>query len=339
MSDAKLYTDTHLERLVVIKSLKDGIDQKRILDELAALQAIRSKHVVQVYDIIRDDTGAVAAIIEEYIPGVDLSSAPAPKDATGFLKLIYPIAEGISDIHSHDRIHRDVKRQNMKYDAEGCLKIFDFGLARESGADSSTIGFVGTPGYMAPELYKQDALGKTNFTQAVDVFAFASTALALVLSKLPTQMIQKPPVLPCAAADFSKLPLAVPIEIAAMLNNCLDADETKRPAMCDITSLIGKHLLRDQHRALLISGGSTYTLDMNKKVVQLSVAGQGALDIKYDGLDFVVTSLTGDVLINNRTVAVGYVLPGSCVIVLGAAHLGTRRTFITVDVSHPEVAL
>jgi serine/threonine protein kinase len=86
MSDAKLYTDTHLERLVVIKSLKDGTDQKRILDELAALQSIRSKHVVQVYDIIRDDAGAVAAIIEEYIPGADLSSAAAPKDAIEFLK-------------------------------------------------------------------------------------------------------------------------------------------------------------------------------------------------------------------------------------------------------------
>ena len=63
MSEAIVCTDTHLERQVVVKSLKPGADSKRILDELAALQTIRSKHVVQIYDVIRDAKDNVVAIV------------------------------------------------------------------------------------------------------------------------------------------------------------------------------------------------------------------------------------------------------------------------------------
>ena len=76
MSDAILCVDQHLERRVLIKSLKAGINQKRLLDELAALQAIRSKHVVQIYDVIRDKKGRMTAIVEEYLSGTDLSVRP-----------------------------------------------------------------------------------------------------------------------------------------------------------------------------------------------------------------------------------------------------------------------
>jgi eukaryotic-like serine/threonine-protein kinase len=74
MSDTIVCTDLHLERTVIVKTLKPGADSKRILDELAALQAIRSKHVVQIYDVIRDSKGNIEAIVEEYLPGNDLTS-------------------------------------------------------------------------------------------------------------------------------------------------------------------------------------------------------------------------------------------------------------------------
>ena len=48
MSDTMLCFDSHLRRQVVFKTLKPGTSQKRILDELAALSAIRSDHVVQL---------------------------------------------------------------------------------------------------------------------------------------------------------------------------------------------------------------------------------------------------------------------------------------------------
>ena len=44
--------DSHLQRRVIIKRLQEGIEERRLLDEQRALAKLRSKHVVQLYDII-----------------------------------------------------------------------------------------------------------------------------------------------------------------------------------------------------------------------------------------------------------------------------------------------
>jgi eukaryotic-like serine/threonine-protein kinase len=337
MSDTIVCTDLHLERTVIVKTLKPGADSKRILDELAALQAIRSKHVVQIYDVIRDSKGNIEAIVEEYLPGNDLTSVRIPNNPDDFLRLAYPIAEGIADIHAHNRVHRDIKRQNMKYDAEGCLKIFDFGLARDTTIAASTMGEIGTPGYMAPELFEATKGGRVKFDAAIDTYAFGATLLAIALGSLPSKMRKTPPVLPCAEADFSKLSIALPAPIAAILNQCLERNANTRPKIAAVTELLGKHLLRDQHRALLVNGNTIHMLDASKRAVRLAVQGRGSLIIRYDGLQFVASEVNGHVSINNLLAVDGFILPGSCVIVLGSQR--GSQTFVTVDVSHPEVLL
>jgi serine/threonine protein kinase len=339
MSSAVLCDDGHLARPVVIKSLKEYVNQRRILDELQALQGIRSKHVVQVYDVITESDGSIGAIVEEFIPGDELTTVKPPQSSDEFCRLAYPIARGIAHIHAHGIIHRDIKRQNMKFDAEGCLKIFDFGLARrDDPEDASTIGAWGTPGYMAPELYQADAAGKVSFSSAIDIYAYGATMLALMRGSLPREMRQQPPKLPCADADFSAYSF-IPSDLAQLMNATLAIVPSIRPPMAQIADRIGAHLLRDRHRALLISNGQPYELHSKRRKVQLSVAGRGSADIAYNGLEFFITALSGNVAINNMAVTVGHRLPGSCVIALGDASLGTRRTFITVDVSHPEVML
>lgn len=338
MSHAIQCDDEHLERKVLVKSLMVGAEPARILDELAALQSIRSKHVVQIYDVITDAAGEPVGIVEEFIPGDDLTLFNTPTTVDEFLKVLYQIAEGIRDIHAHGVIHRDIKRQNMKFDAERCLKIFDFGLARDE-ANASTIGEKGTEGYMAPELFVTSSHGKVLFTPAVDVFAFAATALAIMLGKPPKGLRESPPVIPCSDADFTKLALAIPADVAHELNRCLSLDPLDRPTMDEVARLIERNLLRDQHRALLVSGGATYTLSAAQRIVEIAVKDRGAIKIEYDGQKFVVTFADGDVAINNMGVSAGFELPGSCVIALGAPELKSRRVYITVDVSHPEVTL
>lgn len=341
MSHAIVCEDVNLERKVLIKSLQDGIDPGRLLDELSALLEIRSKHVVQIYDVILGKDGNVAAIVEEYLPGKDLSSLSAPASADAALRLLYPIAEGISDIHAHNRIHRDIKPINMKYDAEGCLKIFDFGLARIDGIDASTIGIVGTPGYIAPELFLADAHGKVEFTKAVDTFAFGASALRLLSGKLPPQLRKLPPTLGGPALDFASLPIGLPANVAAVLTACLSNNPAARPMMNDVKKTIASHLLKGRHRALLVHGSQKYEISSakTKTSAKISSAGKGGLEITYDGFNFVISNISGDVYVNNSPAVNGSNLPGACVIVLGSPALGYQRVSITMDVSHPEVTL
>jgi serine/threonine-protein kinase len=338
MSEAYHCKDTHLDRDVLIKRLQPGTDPKRLLDELSALQTIRSKHVVQIYDLIIDDAKAPIAIVEEYLTGKDVTSCAPASTAAEFLVLIYPIAEGIADIHAHKRVHRDIKPVNMKLDAEGCLKIFDFGLSRIDGVDASTIGIAGTRGYIAPELVVGDD-ELVEFTPAVDTFAFGATALYLAVGALPADLKKLPPVLPCSAADFASLKFLLPKELAETLNRCLASSPAERPKMSDVCKLIALQLLHDEHKAILTSGENTYALDRKTRTVNLSAANRGSLRITYDGYRFSASNVQGDVSINNKVIADGYVLPGACVIILGNVNLGSARTFITVDVSHPEVGL
>jgi serine/threonine-protein kinase len=339
MSEVTVCTDTHLDRKVLIKNLKAGTDTRRLLDEIRALQAIRSKHVVQIYDVISNDRGEVAAIVEEYLPGNDLAVHPLPNDANEFLRLAYQIAEGIADIHCHKRVHRDIKPINMKFDAEQCIKIFDFGLARLEDVDASTIGVVGTRGFLAPELFRGDSKNTVTFTKAVDTFAFGSTALYLAVGALPASLKKMPPAIPNGEVDFSKAKFELPVRIVRKLNDCFALDPDDRPSMEEVTATIGAHLLHNRHRALIIEGARVHKLDASSPVVTLNSGALGSLRLTYDGLEFRASEVTGAVYVNNVQIADGHKLPGSCVITLGAPPLLNSRVNFTVDVSHPEVSL
>jgi len=103
------------------------------------------------------------------------------------------IAKAMEYIHSKQLIYRDLKPENIGFDADGNVKIFDFGLARvgfweddnNSASESRNNSWrnmttrVGTPKYMAPEV----ALGDTNYGFAVDVYSFSLILWQLVTNR------------------------------------------------------------------------------------------------------------------------------------------------------------
>ncbi len=328
------YQDIILERPVAIKIMPGGNNRHRILDELSALLKMRSKHVVQVYDLFPMGNDGDLAIVQEFIFGRDLFDAGlAPKTTNDFLKLIWQIAAGITDIHALGIIHRDIKPNNMKIDPEGVIKIFDFGLAREDGPNASTLGFVGTPGFAAPELFQY----QVQFTCAVDAYAFGATALYLGLQDLPMELKHSPPIL-SNQQYFNLLPFYLADEIKAVLQACFSPVSVQRPAMQAVRDLLAKHLLHDKHRALIVHNGNPSYLDAFNRSVELR-SNMGVVTIEYDGFYFRVKNVSGNVFVNNKQSVVDDVLPGACVVTLGAPEMRNTRVYITFDLSHPEIVL
>lgn len=77
--------------------------------------------------------------------------------------LVKDISGAIKYLHSIGVVHRDLKPENLIYshkeDNKGCIKITDFGLAKFKEGGEKMATACGTPGYVAPEVLKNESYG------------------------------------------------------------------------------------------------------------------------------------------------------------------------------------
>lgn len=333
-SIADLYFDTNLERNVIIKKIQDPSEVDRLLDEIEALQKGKSKHLVQIYDIIFDK-GKPVAIIEEFLPGDDLLNFNyIPSDTQRYLKVLYQLAKGLSDIHACDIVHRDFKPNNVKFDSEQILKIFDFGLAKND-IPASTVGLIGTKGFMAPELFWSPPM----IDKPVDCYAFGCTAYLLASKKPPNCALSMPPVARERSESIKNYVNITNHELLSLIDKCLEVDPNNRPTMQEICDSLEKELLYGRFKATLTYGGNTLELSEVDSGVKVSGGDNDSAIIRYDGYNFIATEVNGNVYVNNTKINSDFNFFGSAVITLGHPNLKAYRRYITFDISHPEVVL
>ena len=328
MGEVNECIDLNLGRKVMLKRVLKPSDMPRLLDEQKALIKLRSKHVVQLLDVVKFSwkSREITCLVLEHIEGSDLDKLSFKPDLD-YQKMLWQVASGLSDIHQSGVIHRDIKPQNIRKDKFGVIKIIDFGLARETGIDAKTKSITGTLGYMAPELYGTATI---SFSPAVDTFAFGWTALALLgLGPKP----EKAKAIPKGAvlATFKNLNPT----IASVIESCLELAPVSRPAMSEVAASLGQDLLRDCHRANIVRDGTAVFELHSKNRTATITSAVGKIAIQYDGTKFFISHVTGDVFVNNKAVAAGAVMLSSCLITIGT---GASRAFLTFDVSNPEIS-
>lgn len=322
--------DKHLSRMVVLKRVKRISDFRRLMDEKKALLLLRSKHVIELIDVVEFDylgTNEHGLILEQVI-GSDLAEGSLDCDDK-FWRTLWQIADGISDIHSGGVIYRDIKPCNIRIDSSSVVKILDFGLSRQIGKDDKTRSLAGTIGYMAPELIGKQTIA---FTSAIDVYAFGITAITLLKNSGAIRLAGKAP----SPGVDELIPLFLDGALAETVAACVSHDPTSRPSMQEVRDLLAKRLLKGRHRACVVQGGSTYELNAKTPSINLKTS-VGSISIKYDGLAFVVDQVSGDVFINNQRAAQSVEMPTTCVLTFGVG--SGLRAFSTFDVSRPEVVV
>jgi len=150
--------DRETGETVALKLLKPEIasDQamiERFKNELLFARKITHKNVCRMYEFNR--VGGVAYTSMEFVEGESLRSVlnrfgglPQRKA----VNLALQICSGLKEAHAQGIVHRDLKPENIMVDANGNVKIMDFGIARSMEALTRLTGsMVGTPQYMAPE--------------------------------------------------------------------------------------------------------------------------------------------------------------------------------------------
>jgi serine/threonine protein kinase len=170
--------DTQTNKQVVLKAFTRSLSGNAIQaydKERKSLERLENGHGVLIpHD--RFEYEGYFFIVTEYQSGGTLRNLlnRKPKPATTeIMEIFSQIAEAIDYIHERKVVHRDIKPENIVYSvADGKIKPFitDFGVSVILASTQSSFRTheIGTPRYMAPELWDTNARG----TKAVDIYAF-----------------------------------------------------------------------------------------------------------------------------------------------------------------------
>ncbi|HNR92276.1 MAG TPA: protein kinase [Dokdonella sp.] len=182
--------ESSLNRYVAIKVLADSLAhdegvKERFLREARSMAALNDPHIIQIY-FIGEDEGQTYFVME-FVEGESLGSLLKREHkvpVASAAKIVYQTALGLATAHDKGVIHRDIKPGNLMISSRGAVKIADFGIALSnqdlSKKLTSTGEFVGTPGYLSPEV----CLGRT-VDQRSDIFSLGIVLFEMLAGRMP----------------------------------------------------------------------------------------------------------------------------------------------------------
>ncbi|MEV6015722.1 MULTISPECIES: serine/threonine-protein kinase [unclassified Streptomyces] len=183
--------DEMIGRSVAVKLLlsqdADPTAAARFRLEAQTAGLLNHRHVVGVLDFGAYDNRLflVMELVEgDSLAGVLTSAGTLPADRVA--RIAAEAAAGLAAAHQQGIVHRDIKPGNLLLDAEGGVKIGDFGIARfmddPAGGLTATGQIVGTSLYLAPER----ALGKTAGPPS-DMYSLGCVLYQLLTGRPPFQ--------------------------------------------------------------------------------------------------------------------------------------------------------
>jgi peptidoglycan hydrolase-like protein with peptidoglycan-binding domain len=163
--------------------------RERFLDEARTLARLdRTPAIVRVHDFLEDNGTAymVMALVEgENLNKRLLREGRLAPEAVE--RLLFPLLDGLEEVHGIGFLHRDIKPANIMVDARGRPTLIDFGAARAAMAGrSTTMTAIFTPGYAAVEQYTSAKLGPWT-----DIYGISATLYHAITGKIPPSSIDR----------------------------------------------------------------------------------------------------------------------------------------------------
>jgi len=177
--------DTTLDREVALKILHPPLLADRrfvhnFRQEAKTLAALRHPHIITIYEVGEFDGRIFIAM--ELARGASLARAIASRQRIPWLEtlaLLKPVCEALDYAHEQNIVHRDLKPANILIDKQRGALLTDFGfaklLAENAASMSMSGGIVGTPGYIAPEVWENNAADAP-----VDIYALGCIAYEML---------------------------------------------------------------------------------------------------------------------------------------------------------------
>ncbi len=258
---ASIYRGRYQSSPVAIKHLKrEHLRSEAALEdfecEVKIMASLHSPYVVTLYGYCIEPPYPYY-IVMEYMPKGSLRDAL--KSSSGVfltwglkMRIGYEICAGVAYLHAAGFIHRDIRAANILLTEECHAKISDFGISstiKENPSATLLKEVLGTPPWMAPELFVNNPDEPPRCTPKTDSFSVGMTLWELVTgnqpcSDLPWGSYDNDITSHKAVAErrqrgiLEKPPQDCPWKIRHLIRACLNIDPKQRPAASEMVHFL-----------------------------------------------------------------------------------------------------
>lgn len=139
-----------------LKQKKNGV--KALKAEISKMRRLNHPNIIKLLEV--QETINSVYLIMEYLKGEPIvkRSKDMPQDINRIRKIMRTLLTGIQYLEQNNIVHKDLKPYNILFKKENnnpsSLKILDFGLAADLNDKPNLLKIAGTPGFLAPEIFK-----------------------------------------------------------------------------------------------------------------------------------------------------------------------------------------
>jgi serine/threonine protein kinase len=155
----------------------------RFQREAQTIASLSHAHILKVFDFGQQD--GLVYLVMELLKGGGLENyiRRGPIAPNKVSRALDQIASALEYAHNRGIIHRDLKPQNLLLDDAGHIFLTDFGVAKlvnETVGATQTGMALGTPAYMAPELWQSDHVDRRT-----DIYSLGVMLFEMLTGRLP----------------------------------------------------------------------------------------------------------------------------------------------------------
>lgn len=234
-AEVYLARDVSLHRLAAVKICLHATTLVPV-QEARLLARLDHPGIVKVYHLER--AGNYWYIALEYLEGgsvAELLKRSGPPGINAALAIGRDAAAAMAHAHSRDIVHGDLKPQNMLFSRSGRVCIIDFGLAVTGRVALISKSPVGTPYFMASEIWDGAPPGKP-----ADVYALAVVICQLLSGKPPFPANDVEELRRLQKTDAPQFADSVPRHMRDLLSGCLSRDPTQRPSTKELAAALDR---------------------------------------------------------------------------------------------------
>src|SRR4051812_44360814 len=164
--------------------------RERFLEEARILARLdRTSSIIRVFDFL--EANGTAYMVMALVEGETLHKRLMREQRLtpeAIERIVYPLLDGLEEVHAATFLHRDIKPANIMLDARGQPTLIDFGASRAAMAERSmTMTAIFTPGYAAAEQF----VASSKLGPWTDIYGLSATLYHAITGRIPPSAVER----------------------------------------------------------------------------------------------------------------------------------------------------